>query len=394
MHLIVGDHLGSSSVVINHANSRLVERTTYQPYGAVESDYRPAELKAFREPYKFTGKEEDIEVGATYFGARYYQPYLGRFMSADPLTIQALGSDLNPYAYVGGRVTSAVDPFGLCTPGAVHTQPDGTTVEVTECPPQNNSDRQAAQGEAMADFYGNRQLETLSGNGSGSTNALSRNNSNQLGIPPDGRTTDRVIKAPDVWDHPAFKKVQEVTMVAAAAAVAIYFSWPYLLGGGAGGALYARAIPPLVLSFYVQSGLFVGGLGGGGVGVVASNGSLGAYGMRTAPLYQGVYTGLRNNPGRIYELVPRLSLNFINLAARYTRLAPAVFGKAFELFSVRVTPNLYRALGGAYQPDAVIRVGNRLVNVDWTTWGQLESHLERAYYQVEPFIIYLHQGWE
>jgi RHS repeat-associated protein len=113
MHLIVGDHLGSSSVVINHATGELVERTTYQPYGAVESDYRPAKWKTFREPYKFTGKEEDIEVGATYFGARYYQPYLGRFMSADPLTIQGLGSDLNPYAYVRGHVMTHTDPFGL-----------------------------------------------------------------------------------------------------------------------------------------------------------------------------------------------------------------------------------------------------------------------------------------
>jgi RHS repeat-associated protein len=113
MRLVMGDQLGSSSVVINHATSELVERTTYQPYGAVESDYRPSKSKAFREPYKFTGKEEDIEVGATYFGARYYQPYLGRFMSADPLIIHGLRSDLNPYAYVGGQVMTHVDPFGL-----------------------------------------------------------------------------------------------------------------------------------------------------------------------------------------------------------------------------------------------------------------------------------------
>lgn len=110
MFMNIGDHLGSNSIVINHANSELVERTTYQPYGAIESDYRP---KGFREPYKFTGKEEDIEVGLTYFGARFYHPYLGRFISADPLSIHALGSDLNPYAYVGGRVITHVDPFGL-----------------------------------------------------------------------------------------------------------------------------------------------------------------------------------------------------------------------------------------------------------------------------------------
>lgn len=156
MHLIVGDHLGSSSVVINHATSELVERTTYQPYGAVESDYRPAKWKMFREPYKFTGKEEDIEVGATYFGARYYQPYLGRFMSADPLTIHGLGSDLNPYAYVGGQVMTHVDPFGLDPCGG-----DGTVdcIEVKGTP-RDSAERQAelaaARAEANAESNANK----------------------------------------------------------------------------------------------------------------------------------------------------------------------------------------------------------------------------------------------
>lgn len=121
MHLAIGDQLGSTSVVINHATSELVERTTYQPFGALESDYRPAKWKAFRESKKFTGKEEDIEVGLVYFGARYYQPYLGRFISADPLTVHGSSGDLNPYSYVGGRVTALIDPYGLdgCPPDAV-----------------------------------------------------------------------------------------------------------------------------------------------------------------------------------------------------------------------------------------------------------------------------------
>jgi len=163
MHMVIGDHLGSSSVAINHATSELVERTTFQPYGAVESDYRPSKWKDFREPYKFTGKEEDIEVGATYFGARYYQPYLGRFMSADPLTIHGLGGDLNPYAYVGGQVMTHVDPFGLCPP--VVTQPGGTTVETTDCPDPpakaQDASMQADRGEAAASQAGRRQMTPL-----------------------------------------------------------------------------------------------------------------------------------------------------------------------------------------------------------------------------------------
>jgi len=32
--------------------------------------------------YKFTGKEQDI-TGLYYFGARYYEPEIGRFISCD-----------------------------------------------------------------------------------------------------------------------------------------------------------------------------------------------------------------------------------------------------------------------------------------------------------------------
>jgi RHS repeat-associated protein len=391
MHLIVGDHLGSSSVVINHTTSQLVERTTYQPYGAVESDYRPAKWKSFREPYKFTGKEEDIEVGATYFGVRYYQPYLGRFMSADPLTIHGLGSDLNPYAYVGGQVMTNVDPLGL----------DRTDVTRTDwCAPgycdgelPNDHAMNASRAEAMADQSGARRLDTLNRSGSKDLSTLPNHDQKLLGIPPEGRSTDRLLEAQmKCKDDPVCNRVW---LVAGAGAITAPF---WLEAAPVGGLLFARGgISALALSFYVRGGLFVSGAGAGGIGVVASNERLGNYGVRTAPIYQGVYNSFRSNPSSIYGLVPKLSLNFINLGVRVPRLFPAVWGKAFELFSVQATPNLVRQLGGANQADAIIRVGNQSVNVDWTTWGSLEQHLERSYYQldqldkIKPFIIYLYQ---
>ena len=119
--LDIGDHLGSSAFIIDKDSGEVVERTTHQPYGALETDFRPDRWGAAREAFKFTGKEEDIEVGATYFGARYYNARLGRFMSADPLAVHAGRGDLNPYAYVGGHVMSSVDPLGLCEsePGGI-----------------------------------------------------------------------------------------------------------------------------------------------------------------------------------------------------------------------------------------------------------------------------------
>jgi RHS repeat-associated protein len=112
--LELADHLGSSTIALDQATGELVERGTYEGYGAADSDYRPTGWGSFREDYRFTGKEEDVEVGLDYFGKRFYAPMLGRWVSADPLAVHSPGSaDLNVYAYVHGRVLSAVDPIGL-----------------------------------------------------------------------------------------------------------------------------------------------------------------------------------------------------------------------------------------------------------------------------------------
>ena len=91
--LEVGDRLGSTAAVWDLGTGTLQERTTFYPTGGVESDYQSsfdAGSNDDWEPYKFTGKETDNEFGFVYFGARYYSPQLGRWMSADPAWIQGL----------------------------------------------------------------------------------------------------------------------------------------------------------------------------------------------------------------------------------------------------------------------------------------------------------------
>ncbi|PKQ07579.1 MAG: hypothetical protein CVT71_00995, partial [Alphaproteobacteria bacterium HGW-Alphaproteobacteria-10] len=96
------------------ATGELVQRDTAYAYGAAESSYRPEKFDEFREDYRFTGKEDDVEVGLIYFGKRYYAPLLQRWISPDPLAVHAPGeADLNLYAYVSGQALVAVDPVGL-----------------------------------------------------------------------------------------------------------------------------------------------------------------------------------------------------------------------------------------------------------------------------------------
>lgn len=113
LFLELKDMLGSTSVVLDHRTAEVVEKVSYDVNGSTDADYRPARWAGFREDYRFTGKEEDIEVGLTYFGARYLNTNLRRWISPDPLTIHGGAGDSDPYAYVAGRVLAAVDLFGL-----------------------------------------------------------------------------------------------------------------------------------------------------------------------------------------------------------------------------------------------------------------------------------------
>ncbi len=77
------DHLGSTSVVVPH-NPNLaqsfgfVSRQTYYPFGVV----RTSEV-ASPTDYGYTGQRLDASDALMYSGARYYDPSLGRFISAD-----------------------------------------------------------------------------------------------------------------------------------------------------------------------------------------------------------------------------------------------------------------------------------------------------------------------
>jgi RHS repeat-associated protein len=112
--LVLHDALGSAGIVLDRETGELVEAVTYTAYGQTESDLRPERFGSNREDERFTGKEEDVEIGLVYFGKRYLVPAMARWASADPLAVHAPGeADLNLYAYVHGRVYVAVDPLGL-----------------------------------------------------------------------------------------------------------------------------------------------------------------------------------------------------------------------------------------------------------------------------------------
>ena len=60
-------------------------------------------------PFRYTGREWDSEIGAYYYRARYYDAANGRFRSEDPIRFNA---GVNFYTYVTNSPANATDPTG------------------------------------------------------------------------------------------------------------------------------------------------------------------------------------------------------------------------------------------------------------------------------------------
>src|SRR5262249_44884313 len=105
----LGDHLGSSNVVIDDTGAWF-NREEYTPYGATS-------FGSFtKKRYRFTGKERDEDSGLYYHGARYYAPWLGRWVSCDPA---GMVDGINLYEYVSSNPIVLIDKYGLSESQAV-----------------------------------------------------------------------------------------------------------------------------------------------------------------------------------------------------------------------------------------------------------------------------------
>ncbi|HEY2946338.1 MAG TPA: RHS repeat-associated core domain-containing protein, partial [Vicinamibacteria bacterium] len=64
--------------------------------------------------FSYTGRELDTEAGLYYYRARYYDPKIGRFLSEDPIPLEARDhAEANAYVYVRNNPPNRKDPFGL-----------------------------------------------------------------------------------------------------------------------------------------------------------------------------------------------------------------------------------------------------------------------------------------
>ena len=100
---LLSDHLGSTSVTVD-ATGNLLTSLKYTAFGEIRSGDSLTD-------YQYTDQRNETEIGLYYYVARYYDPELGRFISADTI-IPGAGSSqaYDRYAYVNNNPINFNDP--------------------------------------------------------------------------------------------------------------------------------------------------------------------------------------------------------------------------------------------------------------------------------------------
>ena len=123
---LASDGLGSVSEALSPGGSATGAQL-YSPYGGMR--YSSGTMPTNK---GFTGQYSDVaSSGLDYYGARYYDPNLGQFTSAD-----TVADGLNRYGYVRGNPETATDPTGH----RMNCKEDGDCSTPGKKPPECRSD--------------------------------------------------------------------------------------------------------------------------------------------------------------------------------------------------------------------------------------------------------------
>ncbi len=110
LYFVLKDQLGSASVVTDSTGATVGEDRFY-PFG--ETRFTTGNMQTDK---LFTGQREITGLGIYDYGARFYSPKLGRFLSADTIVPRPFNpQDLNRYSYTENNPLKYTDPSGRCS---------------------------------------------------------------------------------------------------------------------------------------------------------------------------------------------------------------------------------------------------------------------------------------
>jgi RHS repeat-associated protein len=104
---LLSDHLNSTNLTLNDSG-QVVAELRYKAFGEIRFANGPTPTD-----HRYTSQRQQADLGLYYYGARWYDPYLGRFAQADTM-IPSAGSSpaYDRYAYVANNPLRYVDPTG------------------------------------------------------------------------------------------------------------------------------------------------------------------------------------------------------------------------------------------------------------------------------------------
>ena len=104
------NHLGSANLELD-GRAKVISYEEYYPHGSTSYQAVRRQTETPKS-YRHAGKERDEESGFYYYGARYYAPWLGRWLNYDPIYFASVSSS-SSYSYVSNNPIKFIDLVGL-----------------------------------------------------------------------------------------------------------------------------------------------------------------------------------------------------------------------------------------------------------------------------------------
>lgn len=114
---VAQDANGNVSALVASGGA-IVATYEYDPFGQT---MRAEESVGVSNPFRFSSKYQDRETGFVYYGHRYYDPSIGRFINRDPI---GDAGGVNLYAFVGNNGIDRWDYLGHEFPRVMPREPD------------------------------------------------------------------------------------------------------------------------------------------------------------------------------------------------------------------------------------------------------------------------------
>ncbi|KAK6330099.1 hypothetical protein TWF718_003527 [Orbilia javanica] len=137
------NHLDSCTLEMDQ-DAQVISYEEYTPFGNTSYQAVRNQTDAPKR-YRFMAKERDKETGLYYYGYRYYAPWIGRWINADPIGID---DGVNLFCFVADNPINHTDPHGTAT------GPSGVDPAIVQLNQQAANYANQATWEAVKTLYG------------------------------------------------------------------------------------------------------------------------------------------------------------------------------------------------------------------------------------------------